>query len=164
MQTETETTIDNEPELVRLPLWRACLDDMLEDGVAYSKTYTAEFFEQKLRKKRDEMQFGMDISEIRRELETRGFYLSGRGQKGNQFVIIPPESNVDILRNYQAAASDSMRRAVTLGASTDTTLLNDEQKRTHERVLEKVQIKLALMQRSQAIGNAIKKSHPKLLT
>lgn len=36
-------------ELVRLPLWRACAESMLAEGVEYGKTYTAEYFEQHLR-------------------------------------------------------------------------------------------------------------------
>jgi hypothetical protein len=151
-------------ETVRLPLWRACLEDMIEDGVNYGKTYAAEFFEEKLRCKRDGMEFGLAMSEIRRELETQGKYLSGRGQKGNQFVILPPESNADVMRGYVASAHDSMRRAVTLGTTTNRELMNDEQRRKHDSICEKAATKLALMGRSRAISSAIRKTNPKLLT
>lgn len=43
---ESETQL---AELVRLPLWRACAESMLAEGVEYGKTYTAEYFEQHLR-------------------------------------------------------------------------------------------------------------------
>lgn len=137
---------------------------MLEDGVEYGKTYEAKFFEERLRSSRDTMQFGLAISEIRRSLEGKGFYLSGRGQKGNQFIILPPESNQHVLEGYQRAALDAMRRGVILGTNTRIDLLSDKDRRKHESILEKMAFRAVLMQRSQAVKKVLVKHAPKILT
>lgn len=138
-------------ELVRLPLWKDTLEKMRASGINYGQTFSAEFFEERLRGKRDEIQFRIGISEIRRELEKDGFYLSGRGQKGNQFVILPPESNSDIMLGYQRHAIDALKRGVILGTSTCLDTLKDSERRKHEAVLERMAIKAALMCRKEPI-------------
>lgn len=150
--------------VVRLPLWKSCVDDMREEGINHGKTYPAEYFEQKLRTQRDSMQFGLALSEIRRELEKDGFYLSGRGQNGNQFLILPPENNRDVMASYQRQALDSLRRGVILGTNTRLDLLPPEDRKKHESLLEKLAIRTALMQRSGAIAKIVKKHSPQLIT
>ena len=150
-------------EIIRLPEWKACLDDMIKDGLEYNKVYAAEFFEERLRVKRDEMKFGLDISRIRRELEKLGFYLTGRGQKQTQFVILPPAANSNIMCAYQREALDALTRGVILGTNTRMDMLTAGEKLRHEQVLERMAIKTALMGRSKQIHAAIKKHAPKLL-
>lgn len=149
--------------VIRLPLWKSCLDDMRQEGVNHGKTYTAEFFEDKLKCERNSMQFGLALSEIRRELEKDGFYISGRGQSGNQFVILPPENNQDVMAAYQRQALDALRRGVILGTNTRLDLLPSADRKKHESLLEKIAIRTALMQRSGTIAKIIKKHSPDLL-
>lgn len=139
-----------EPEVLRLPLWKACLDDILEEGVSHGQVFKAEFFEEKLRCTRDQMQYGLAISEIRRELEKIGLYLSGRGQNQSQFVVLPPECNADIMLHYQRVAMDSFRRSVILGTATKTDLLTDSEKQRHNAILERLANKVALLSRKQS--------------
>ncbi len=153
----------NDGTVVRLPLWRACADDMRVEGIEHGKVYPAEYFEQKLRTTRDTMEFGMAISEIRRDLESSGFYLSGRGQNGNQFVILPPENNQDVMRAYQRSALDSLKRGVILGTNTRLDLLPESERRKHEALLEKLAVRTVLMNRSQSVAKFIKKHSPELL-
>lgn len=136
---------------------------MLLEGVDYSKVYDAAWFEDRLKCPRYSMQFGLAISEIRRGLESKGFYLSGCGQNGNQFIILPPENNQDVMAGYQRAATDALKRGVILGTNTRLDLLKDDDRRKHESVLEKMALKMVLLNRSVAIGNAVKKHQPKLL-
>lgn len=161
MSTEKQNEITG--EVLVLPLWKGCLEQMLRDGVEYGKTYESTFFEQSLRCGRDTMQFGLGISEIRRALEAKGFYLSGRGQKGDQFIILPPEGNRKILEAYQRAAFDAMKRGVILGTNTRLDSLSVEDRRKHEAVLEKMAFRTVLMQRSQSIKKVVEKHSPKLL-
>lgn len=153
---------DNET-VIRLPLWKSCLDDMLKEGVEHGTTYSADFFEDKLKCHRDSMHFGLGISLIRRELENRGFYLSGRGQKGNQFVILPPESNKNQMACYQAQAIDALKRGVILGTNTRLDLLSPTDRRKHEKVLEKIAIRVALIRHSSRAVSIVQKHEPKLL-
>lgn len=150
-------------DVVRLPLWKACLDDMREEVVEYSKVYSAEFFEEKLKAPRDSMQFSLGISKIRHELKNDGFYLSGRGQKGNSFVILPPESNADVMRSYSRAASQALSNGVILGTNTRLDSLTPSQRKKHESLLEKMAVKAVLMQRSKQVFAVVTKVEPKLL-
>lgn len=155
---------DTEPEVLRLPLWKNALEAMREDGIAYGKTYEADWLEKMLKCSREEMKFGLAISEIRRELEKDGYYLSGRGQKGNQFVVLPPESNADVMAGYQRAAVDALKRGVILGTNTRLDSLTDSDRKRHESLLERMATKAVLMQRSGAVAKIIHDTAPKLLT
>jgi len=163
MMTPTETNEQNELQPVRLPLWKNCIDEMRKGGVAYGQTYNAEFFEKHLRTTRESISFGLAISEIRRELEKDGFYLSGRGGKGDQWQILPPESNSNVMECYQRAAVDALKRGVILGTATRLDTLNDDQRRKHEAVLQRLAIRAALINRSSKIVKAIEKTNPQLL-
>lgn len=150
-------------ELVKLPLWKHTLDKMRAGVIVYGQTFTAEYFEDNLKCKRETMQFGLAIAEIRRELEKDGFYLSGRGQKGVQFVILPPSGNADVMKCYQRQAADALRRGVILGTNTRLDTLTDAERRKHESVLERMAIKAVLMNRASAVVATLKRHHPELL-
>lgn len=150
-------------KLVRLPLWKSCLEDMLSAGVAHGNTYSAEFFEDKLKCARTDMRFGLAVSEIRRGLEVHGYYLSGRGLKGDSFIILEPAANQDVMRSYSSAALDALKRGVILGTNTRLDLLSDDDRRRHESILEKMAIRLVLMKRTKTIASSIKNAKPNLL-
>lgn len=156
-------TNPDEIEVLRLPLWKNALDEMRTTGITYGQVYDAEFFENHLKCTRDDMKFGLAVSEIRRELEKDGFYLSGRGQKGAQFVILMPESNSDVMAAYQRAALDSLKRGVILGTNTRLDSLSDSDRRKHENLLQRMATKCVLMQRAGKIAEALEKSAPNLL-
>lgn len=150
-------------EIVRLPLWRNCVEKMIKEGVEHGKTYSAEFFEDQLKAPRDSMGFGLGISEIRRELEKQGYYLSGRGQGGNQFIILPPENNQDVMAHYQRMAADALKRGVILGTNTRLDLLPAEARKRHEGLLEKIAIRSVLMSRTQLVKKIVEKHDKQLL-
>ena len=157
---ETET---QQAELVRLPLWRSCAEAMLADGVDYGKTYSAEYFEQKLRCQRDEMAFGLGVSEIRRALECRGYYLSGRGLKGDSFIILEPNKNIKVLGSYSSYAVDALTRGVILGTNTRLDTLTVEERRRHESVLQKMAMRLTMIKKTAQVARAIARKDPELL-
>ena len=150
-------------ELVRLPLWRNCVEAMREEGINYGHTYASSYFEERLKCKRDTMQFGLAISEIRRELEKDGYYLSGRGQKGDAFVILMPEANADVMQSYQQAAVIALKRGVILGTNTRLDTLDEEARRKHESILEKLAMRAVLLNRSAAIYKHVKANAANLL-
>lgn len=154
---------DTATTTVRLPLWKNCLEKMLDENIQHGQTYSAEFFEQELKEKRDSMAFGIAISEIRRELEKRGLYLSGRGQNGNQFIVLPPQNNADVMLAYQRSAIDSLKRGVILGTQTRLDLLKAEDRRRHESILEKMAHRAALVYRTKAVMKALGEKGRKLL-
>ncbi len=152
-------TEPTEPEIVRLPLWKRCLDEMRKDGVEYRKVFPASFFERHLRTTRDTMTFQLSVSEIRRALLSAGFFLSGRGLKGHSFIILPPEQNADVMASYTRNALDSMKKAVELGSNTDTSALDDAQKRRHAGILERTALRLAFATKAPSLA----KANPNLL-
>lgn len=150
-------------DVVKLPLWKNCLESMLADGIEYGKTYSSEFFEEQLKEKRKTMEFTLAVSAIRRELEKYGFYISGRGHDGNQFIILPPENNADVMLKYQSAALDALKRGVILGTQTRLDTLGEADRRRHEKVLEKIAIRSVLMNRSKTVIKNLGDKAPKLL-
>jgi hypothetical protein len=140
---EQELQID----VVKLPLWKNCYEEMLRDGVDYGKTYEAEFFEARLKEKRDTMAFGLALSQIRTSLLSHGLYLSGRGQKGHQFVIVDAAANTRVMDNFQHQAKIAMQKGVILGTNTRLDVLTEEERRKHEATLERLAVRTALMSR-----------------
>ncbi len=92
-----------------------------------------------------QMQFSLAISEIRKELEMDGFYLSGRGQKGCQYIILAPASNQKVMASVQRASIRAMARGVILGTNTRLDSLTANERRKHESLLEKMATRLALV-------------------
>lgn len=150
-------------EITRLPLWRGALEQLQKNGVEHGQTISAEWFEERLKCKRDEMEFGLSMSAIRRELEKDGYHISGRGQGGAQFIILPPENHAAVMAHYQRIAIDCLKRGVILGTATRIDLLNAEDRRRHESLCEKMATRSVLMARSGQIAKAIKEKAPKLL-
>jgi hypothetical protein len=142
-------------EAVKLPLWRECAKSMLEKGIEHGKVYPSSFFEEWLRCAPDSMHFSLGIAEIRRALEPHGFYLSGRGQKGEQYVILQPEAHGDVMMGYARKASDALRRGCILGTGTRLDLLKGEDRRRHESICEKMAVKFALVSRSSQVMKAL---------
>jgi len=166
MTDETKLIGDKETavaELVRLPLWKSCVEDMLASGVTYGATYPAEYFEKKLRCERSEMKFGIAVSEIRRALEIHGFYLSGRGLKGDSFIVLEPSSNQDIMKSYSSAAIDALKRGVILGTNTRLDTLSAEERRRHESILEKMATRLMMLKHSKSIQKLLTKKPQEVL-
>lgn len=150
-------------DLIRLPLWKSCVESMLAEGVAFGKTYSAEYFEQHLKCARGEMKFGLMISQIRRRLESSGFYLSGRGLKGDSFIILEPNKNRDVMSSYASAALDALKRGVILGTNTRVDLLTAEERRRHESMLEKLAARMIFCKKTKAVLKIIESSHPEML-
>lgn len=150
-------------ELTKLPLWRNCLERMRADGVSFGKAYPADFFEAELKSTRDTLAFGIGISEIRRALEWDGFYLSGRGQKGSQYVILNAAANASVMQSYGSSAVDLLKRAVILGSNTSLETLTEGERRKHDAVLERTSIKAALLARASQIAKVLRQHKPELL-
>jgi hypothetical protein len=144
-RNKMENIIENEMEVLRLPLWKNCYEEILREGIDYGRTYDADFFESRLKEKRDSMRFSLDISKIRTALLSHGFFLSGRGQKGEQFVILDASANTSVMENFQSQAIKALRSGVILGTNTRVDVLTDEERRKHESTLERLAIRSALL-------------------
>jgi hypothetical protein len=155
---------DNNDQTRRLPLWRSCLDEMRAMGMIHHQAIIpADFLEEKLSCKRNSLRFSLDVSSIRRELESDGFYLSGKGGHGRQFIIIPAAANSDVMGAYSRAALDALKRGVILGTNTRLDLLSESDRRKHEGLLERMAKKFVLVKRSEQAAALIAEHDPRLL-
>lgn len=154
---------NNENNVDRLPLWKACVEEMIAAGVKYGDVFASSFFSARLKCSQDSMEFSLGISEIRRALEREGMYLSGRGQNGEQFVVLPPAKNADVMMDYGRRAADALRRGVILGTNTRLDLLEPGERERHEKMLEKMAIKAALIMRSSSVVKALSSTARKRL-
>ncbi len=132
----------------RLPLWRDTLDKMIELGIHYGAEFSTEWLESQLHQAYGTMAFSLAVSRIRRELLSQGRYLSGRGTEGKKFTIIQPQDNHMVMTAFQTEAIGLLKKGVILGATTEMESMDDEQKRKHNSVLERLAIRSALMSRS----------------
>src|SRR6266496_5515699 len=139
---------ETKPTVRRLPLWESLVQQMRTEGLAYGKEYPIEYFEAGLEHKRTDSLIGIEIHKVRRELEHEGFYLSGRGFKGNKFVLLPVANNQKVMRQFARKAVDALKRGVILGTNTPLHMLEGDERRRHEATLEKMGNRLALMSRS----------------
>jgi len=146
-----ESIQTQEPELVKLPLWKSCYEAMIEGGVDYGKVYETKWFEEFLKAPADTMSFGLDVSRINRALQFHGFHMTSRGQKGALYVIVQAEANRCVMENYQHQAMDAFKRALVLGTNTRTDMMKEEDRRRHEGTLERIANKLAMLQRRQPV-------------
>lgn len=156
-----KTESDNEGPMI-LPEWKAALEVMREQGVTHGSTFKVEFFKEHMRldPEKDQMRFALGISQIRRELEKDGMYLSGEGGKGQLWVVRPPNENAGMMVRYGRKALDALKRGVILGTNTPLDTLTQEERRKHEQICERMAKRLVLMRRSESIPNNL----PQLLS
>ena len=120
---------------------------MIANGVDHGSLYSAEYFEESLKAKRDTMAFNLGLSEIRKRLEHRGLYLSGRGLGASEYIVIPPENNLAQGQSHARQAMTFLRRSWVLLTNTRLELLSAEQRARHERESEKAAKRMALLGR-----------------
>lgn len=164
LENENRKTMNEENTMVRLPLWRNAFEKLTANGFSYGQIIPTKWFEEELKQTRDQMRFSLDISMIRKELEKDGYYLSGKGQGGDAFVILQPESHADVMLCYQRAAAEALRRGVILGTTTRLDTLKPEDRKRHESILEKIALKSVLMGRSSRVQKLLKEKDAHLLT
>jgi hypothetical protein len=157
--------MNDENQLRKLPLWQSCLQTIREKGMTfYGAVIESSFFEEQLSCDRNSAEFSLRISDIRHELLQDGFYLSARGQKGEQFVILQPAANAKVMNSFQRMASNALKRGVILGTNTRLDLLSEGERRRHEAILERLATRSILVSRAQQVIDVIAKHKPKLLS
>lgn len=139
--SETETQVPR-----RLPLWKNWLDRNM-DTVTYGSTFDTIELANDLGADVDSVQFAFSINEIRKALRRCGMNLTSRGTGGAQYVVVPPQTNMHEMVRMQRSAINSLREGVILGTSTPLDLLESDDRRRHEAVLEKMATRFALLSR-----------------
>jgi hypothetical protein len=147
----------------KLPLWKSLLEEIIESGVDYGKSYRATYFEQALSCDRDSREFGLAVHNIRVELEKLGYYLQGHVARDGSLVILPPEGNIKVAENVERKIRKNRQRAIGLLVSTKPQSLPFKFRRSHERLVLKMQIRQILENRAGTIHGYLRKKAPKLI-
>lgn len=148
----------------KLPLWKSCFEKMEAEGLEYGKIYPVHFFEHELSAKMSTIGYQTGIIEIRHELEQRGFWLKGSPQRAGIYQIVMPDKNRKAMNDRQSRARSLIARAITLGVNTDRRKLTADQVQKHDSVLNRAQLRLALIDRPRTIERFLQKHMPRLLS
>lgn len=150
-------------QAVKLPLWRSTLEKMRTIGLNYGMVFPTKFFEDNLKAVKGESRLNFGIMRINKKLIHEGFYLSSKGQKGNQYVIIPANSIHCVMDNWAHSAAQALKRGVILGTNTKTDTLSPEDKRRHDASLQSICMKRLLMGKSKQIQRMVESQQPVVL-
>ena len=148
--------MSDDEKVTKLPLWRTCVEKMIEDGLFYSKTYSIEWFEGRLKVARSTPRFNFAIYRIRIEIEKLGFYLNGIGiSKTGFYTLQQAEANIDTVMRHNTRSRRLLRRSVRLAMMTEREMLTASQCTKMDQIMERQQIRLAFMRRTAGTVKAL---------
>lgn len=152
--------MEENSNVVKLPLWRSCLEDMRQEGLNYGKTFTVEWIEGKLRSKKDSVQFGIAVSRIRQELEKDGYYLNGSGATKNGLYCLQQEAaNLATMKRHNRRSRRYVMRQIRLGhgtlENTLASLLTDGERKRIEQGTHRAELQLLFMRRTESVNKAL---------
>lgn len=147
--------IENDGQVVTLPLWRTCLEEM-KGSLAFDSVWPAEFFEERFRCKRTDHAFEWEMIALRRHLEEEdGYYLRSEND-GASHRIPSAAQHEDVSTGFDRKVKRYAKRSVTLRASVlmnPAAQLNDAERRLMESNMERAAHRLLLLSRSQTIAD-----------
>lgn len=143
-------------EAKRLPLWKSFVEDN-EGTFTFGAFFSKESMEAALGCKSDSMEFAFEVSKVRKALRRKGLNFTSRGNSGEGYSIGMPDTNAAEMKRMQKAAFRAMREGVILGTNTPLDTLSADDRRRHESVLEKMAIRLSLINRRNPVDASLKK-------
>lgn len=159
MNTETEA-------ILRLPLWKGCLDEMRKIGLKYGAQFKAEFFEARLRVKRTDPEFDFAVMSIRQAIEEEDGYYVRQSENGAIYEIPSAIGQAEVCNGMDARMKRLAVRAVNLRTATlenpDAQLTAEERKKI-EHKLELATWRMLLVSRTKTAVDVIKKHAPRIL-
>lgn len=138
-------------EARKIHTWKAFIEEMDAIGrINFGAIFTIKELEMFFDTPVGTPKFSFAIIGVRDALLERGMAFTMRDQKGTSYRIAMPEENADEMERFQRHAINSMRRGVILGTSTPLDTLSIEDRRRHEAIVEKMSVRLALINRRTA--------------
>lgn len=165
-QNETKTETKHSTPM-RLPLWRACLDDMMASGASFGSAWKVDYFEGWLKEKLGTGKFSFAMLPLREALfSEHGYYL--RSSESGRAWDIPSDEWHAITQApaYAARAKESLRKQIHITSSVlanPLAQLTADVRRKAEHGLCVASLRLVLFNRSKSVGDYVKKHAPKLL-
>lgn len=139
----------------RSKTWVKLAPFLIESGLSYGSVLTKVELERVLEVSRDTSQFDFILCRLRRLLLESGFYLTSRGQKGEQYIILKASDNANIIQSISDRAIDTLNRGIHLGRQTRREKLSLEERRRHDGELEKMAHKLILLKNSEKVWQQV---------
>jgi hypothetical protein len=153
-------------EVLRLPLWRACLDEMRETGFTYQSKWPVEFFEERLRVKRDTQEFAFAMVDLRKAIEEEDGYKLKSSENGRVWSIPTGYGHEGVAHTFDNKVRSYMVRSINIRSATlqnPRAALTITERATMEKNLETASKKLVLVSRAVSISRVLEKHQPKLL-
>lgn len=153
-------------EVLKLPLWKNCLEKMRAQGFGYGSSWPVDFFEGELRRKRDEQQFAFEMMALKQALEEEDGYYLESSESGKLWSIPAAAAHEDVAKSFEHKMRRYSVRSVAIRAATLTNAsatLTDAERQKMEANLERASTRLVLLARQQSIVKKLKQQSPKLL-
>lgn len=165
-----EITKENEAvtgEVIRLPLWKACVETMMAQGFTYETSWPVEFFEDKLKLKSNCVRFHMDMMQIIRFVEDETGYCIGQCDNGRTYQIPDAPGHEDVAQRRDRAVKTNARRALVgrqmLLNNPEANLSPEERKKVEDNS-EKAARRYLLLRHEKKAISALEQLAPKLLS
>jgi hypothetical protein len=148
------------------PLWKNVIVILEEQGVDYNTVLKVDWLEKELDVARNTKEFAFAIHGMREHFEQQGMYLTCLHRRGEEFYFRPAAENWEQMQKFQTKAIRALKRGVILGTNTPLDTLDPENRKRHEKQLEQMATRAALMMRQSTvlkILNGKKQEQPRKL-
>lgn len=166
MNTETEAQKES-TEVLRLPLWRNCLDEMIREGATFGSAWPVRFFEDHFKEKLGSNKFSFAMIALRGAMLEETAYFLRSSESGKLWDI--PGEDWHIITRGPKWASQARRCLAKQIHVVSTTLANpaakltEETRKKAEHQLHTASLRLLFFNRPNAVADALKKHAPKVL-
>ena len=153
-------------ELIKLPIWKHCLEIMRGAGMTYGNRWRVEFFEEHLRCKRDSAQFAFEMLALKQAIEEEDGYYLQQIENGAAWSIPAAAEHEDVARGFEQKMRRYAVRSIGIRAATlenPAAELTDGERRKMEANLEKASVRLLLISRQKQVQKVVLGKSPKLL-
>lgn len=133
-------------EIRKLPLWRNCVDELLQ--MPLGSEIQPSFFERGLSIRSSAKGFSPKVGRIRLELLKHGRYLK---QRRGAFILCDRRETARKLVDHARISKRRTKRLIQFSGSIDTTGLSEEERRTIAKIGERAAIVLVLQSRRGAL-------------
>lgn len=152
--------------LVKLPLWKRALEEMIRDGLNYGKSWPVEFYERHFRCNRHERAFGWEMMDLRQCLERdHGYYLRSE-ENGRLYTIPEAAAHEDVAKSFERRHRRFLRRSFDIRVSTlsnPLAKLEASERNEMNGNMERAAVRLILMDREKSVLDCIKQHAPQIL-
>ena len=146
-------------EIVKLPLWKNCLEIMRADGLDFGKSWPVKFFSEHLKCEPDSAQFQFEMLSLKQALEDDDGYYLQQTNSGKSWAIPLAGEHEDVAKTFErklrryAIRSISIRSSVLSNPKAE---LSESDRQKMEGGLDRAQFRLLMLTRQRPIQSAVR--------